>query len=240
MTADDDDARSTSLWYTGTFPVDVYDDLVDETIDVVQIDPNSDGLFTVIEIDGDDSGGYSAAEVHDAAGASWPVEKSMDTEGQIGPYTSIAAVDKDTLFISYYDATGANLKVAKSTDAGATWPAAGIETPDSSGDVGQYSSIVAVEDTDGDDNYSAPVTVASTDDVGRYASLAAEEETIAFITFYDATNGDLKSVTSVDGGASWDSTRYRGLRWRCGTAFGRSHGRTHRRLCQLLRRRRPG
>lgn len=65
---DDDDARITSRWYVGTFPVDVDNDQVDNEIDFVQVDPYSYGLYTVFELDCDDSDSYEASEVYSNTG----------------------------------------------------------------------------------------------------------------------------------------------------------------------------
>ena len=58
-----DDATLTSVWYTGSFSVDIDSTPPAETLDFVVIDPDSDGVYTVLNFDADDSGSYSAAEV---------------------------------------------------------------------------------------------------------------------------------------------------------------------------------
>jgi hypothetical protein len=43
--------------------------------------------------------------------------------------------------MSYYEGTNEDLKFAKSTDGGATWPAGNIKAVDSTGFVGAFTSI---------------------------------------------------------------------------------------------------
>ena len=57
-----------------------------------------------------------------------------------GLYTSIHAVDADTVFIGYYG--GGDLKFAKSIDGGSNWT---NRIVDSAGDTGWYASIHAVD-----------------------------------------------------------------------------------------------
>ena len=65
--------------------------------------------------------------------------KTLDSIGTVGKYTSIAcSADGVTIYISYYDETNGDLKLAKSTNSGSTFV---ISTVDSTGNVGQYASI---------------------------------------------------------------------------------------------------
>jgi len=59
--ANTDDVSITARWYVGTFSVDIDGDQIDETLDYVYVDPNSNGLFTVLNLDCDDSGHYTAS-----------------------------------------------------------------------------------------------------------------------------------------------------------------------------------
>jgi hypothetical protein len=101
--------------------------------------------------------------------------RTVESAGNVGQYCSIASADGAVFYISYYDATNADLKVAKSINSGTSWT---LQTVDSSGDVGKYTSIKVV-----------PGATTSAD--------------IVYVSYYDATNGDLKLAKSLDGGATW-------------------------------------
>jgi hypothetical protein len=224
---DEDDACITARWYIGTLPVDVDNDQLDESLDFVLIDHNSDGLFTVFELDGNDSGGYSIDEVHKAAGAMWmhSSEIQRDTPEPFGSRTTIAATDDETLFVAYYDESDGALWFTRSTNAGLDWSEPAIVDGSTAGtDVGMYASIAAYDedtlyltyyDADGRDlkvavstNGGSSWTLTAIDasgDVGRFADVAVIEDpsTTAFVSYYDATNGDLKFDFTTDGGGSW-------------------------------------
>ena len=80
-------------------------------------------------------------------GANWPIITDVDDPAIniVGLYTSIA-VDDSNVYISYWDSTDGDLKFAKSTDDGVTWPAGNIKIVDSTDNVGMYTSI-AVDGT---------------------------------------------------------------------------------------------
>ncbi len=100
----------------------------------------------------------------------WSIE-TIDSNGCVGEYTSIATDSSGKVHISYYDCTNGDLKYA--TNRGVT-PGTGncintdfnCETVDSEGDVGQYSDI------------------------------AIDLNNKVHISYYDATNGDLKYATN--------------------------------------------
>jgi len=87
---------------------------------------------------------------------------TLDSTGSEGGFTSITIGADAFPVISYYDYTNGDLKVAKCGDASCTPGSVTLRTLDSSGDVGQLTSI-----TIGADGF--PV-----------------------ISYYDATNGNLK------------------------------------------------
>jgi hypothetical protein len=113
-------------------------------------------------------------------GATWTTSE-VDAGPNVGSYSALAAVDAATIYISYYDAGSANLKVAKSSNSGGTWASA---ARDSTGDVGKYTSIAVLPDNN-------LLDASSTDDITVYVS------------YYDATNGNLKFTRSTDNGATW-------------------------------------
>ena len=149
-----------------------------------------------------------------------PTLTTVDSAGDVGKHSSIAIGVDGLPIISYYDATNYHLKVAHCGNVACT---SGVITPTldntASSDVGQYSSIAV--GTDGlpivsyyaqtpTNNFlkvahctnvactSAPVitTVDSTSvNVGLYTSIAIGANGLAAISYYDATNGDLKLAT---------------------------------------------
>lgn len=86
----------------------------------------------------------------------------VDATGDVGQWTSITTNEEGYAFISYYDATNGNLKVASCNALICHNGNSTIWTVDSGGDVGKYSSVVRSPQGD------------------------------AYISYYDATNGNLK------------------------------------------------
>ena len=143
----------------------------------------------------------------DASG--WHIE-TVDRAGFVGEYTSIALDSYDNPHISYYNNTNDDLKYAYKDASG--WH---IETVDSEEHVGLYTSIALdalgyphisyYDDTNNDLKYAYksfnPLTqrfewhiqtVDSEGDVGEYTSIALDSNGYPHISYYDATNGDLK------------------------------------------------
>ena len=139
----------------------------------------------------------------------------VDSEGDVGQYTSIG-IDggaQPRPFISYYDVTNGNLKMAYKQEPNATsWNRYVI---DSFGDVGRFSSIgveadatvhMAYYDASNQDlkyavwkdGVSTCMTVDSRGNVGQYASIDIDAEGRPSIAYYDASNGDLKLATLTD------------------------------------------
>ena len=106
-------------------------------------------------------------------GASWST-RTVDSPGSVGLNTSLALrAGTNNPSISYYNTTPDDLKYAWSNDGGSTWPGGQIKTVDSVGNVGMYTS------------------------------LALDPSGNPRISYYDATNKDLKFAWSNDGGATW-------------------------------------
>jgi len=114
-------------------------------------------------------------------GDSWSTPIVVDSPGNVGEYTSIAATDTNNIFISYYDRTNGDLKFDVSIDGGDTWNPGDIRTVDSAGDVGYWNSIAAVTD-----------------------STPGNGPTI-FISYRDASQQALNFAKSTDGGNSCTS-----------------------------------
>ena len=137
---------------------------------------------------------------------------ALDSEGQVGKYTSTTIGTDGLPVISYYDATNGNLKVAHCGNAPCSFGNT-ITTVSSIGDVGHFTSIAIGTDglpvisfydaTNGNLKVAhcgnAPcssgntiTTVSSIGDVGHFTSIAIGTDGLPVISFYDATNGNLK------------------------------------------------
>ncbi len=145
----------------------------------------------------------------------WAVE-TVDAAGDVGSHAAIALDRAGLPLVSYYDATKGDLTVARA--AGAAWQ---IETVDAAGDVGQYTAIaldpaggpwvsyydatnrdlkVARRMADGLQPAAWQIeTVDAAGDVGAHAALALDGEGRPHVSYYDATNGDLKHAWLAGG-----------------------------------------
>src|SRR3990172_6380725 len=150
------------------------------------------------------------------ARAAW-VTTTVDSNGYVGWYTSIALDTAGKAHISYYNNTNDDLRYA--TNASGTWV---TTTVDSSGDVGWHTSIALdtagkahisyLDYTNGDLKYATnasgtwiTTTVDSRGDVGWDTSIALDTAGKAHISYYDNTkNGDLKYATNASG--TWVTT----------------------------------
>ena len=157
------------------------------------------------------------------SGGSWDTTTlsmaKVDPLGNVGGYTAIAMDASNSTHISYYDFSKKNLKYA--TNASGNWACSAIDTI---GDVGIDTSIVT--DTSGNVHISyydatnrdlkyisnASGAFAGNDevvdngagaDVGRHSSLALDASGTFHISYYDATNLQLKYVAGTSG--AWSS-----------------------------------
>lgn len=151
-------------------------------------------------------------------GYSW-ISKTVDSAGDVGQYCSLDCYYSGTtyyLYVSYYDATNGNLKLAKSTNYGANWT---ISTVDSTGDTGRFTSISGTssnvyisyfdltntalrfaKSTNGGTSWSVRTNVDSQVGGGTSITWASSDVVIAY---RDNTNQALKFARSSDGGATW-------------------------------------
>ena len=139
---------------------------------------------------------------------------TIDPTGDVGEYTSIAIGNNGLPVISYHNSTDDDLKVAACTTTDCTGTAT-ISTVDSADAVGFYTSIairengfpvvsyydathrdlkIAVCTTTDCAGASLITTVDSTDNIGLYPSIAISATGLPIISYYDATNSDLKVV----------------------------------------------
>lgn len=132
-------------------------------------------------------------------------DERVEGKSNVGMYTSIAIGTDGFARVSYYDRDNGDLKLATQI-ANKKWE---IETVDSAGNVGGYTSLVlendlpriAYYDFDAGDlklaaktgtSWTKFVIDASTDwDSGKFCSLAADGNGGLAVAYYDATNGDL-------------------------------------------------
>jgi len=146
----------------------------------------------------------------------------VDSAGDVGRHTSLAAVNGNPA-ISYYDETNGDLKYVRANDAaGDNWGTPVIV--DGAGDVGWYTSLVVINGqpaisyydiTNSDLKYvragdadgicwNIPVFLDSAGIVGQYTSLAVVNGNPAISYHDEASNYDLKYVRANDAnGTSW-------------------------------------
>ncbi|MBT5122039.1 MAG: hypothetical protein HOM38_04860, partial [Euryarchaeota archaeon] len=71
------------------------------------------------------------------AAINWDVS-TLDNNGDVGNFGSMAVDDDDTLHVAYYRTTGSSLKYATLVDGGSSWS---IETVESTNNIGKFTSI---------------------------------------------------------------------------------------------------
>ncbi len=137
--------------------------------------------------------------------------RTLDSTGDQGRHSSAAVATNDNIpLVSYYDATNDDLMVYRCSNSNCSIGTAA--TLDSTGDVGQYTSMAFRDDgtpiisyydvTNGDlKAYDCTTpncflgtahTLDSAGVVGLYTSVAVRDDDSPIISYYDATNDDLK------------------------------------------------
>jgi len=190
------------------------------------------GLYTSIAIDSSDKVHISYYDATNQrlkyatkapSSISWDI-KTIDDTASVGLYTSIAIDSGDKVHISYYDATNRDLKYITNATASGAW-----QTPvtvDSTGFVGQYTSI-AIDSSDKvhisyydatfrDLRYATNATgiwqiisfknvFSILGDIGQYSSIAIDQSDGVHISYFDATNFDLKYITNATTSGAWQA-----------------------------------
>jgi hypothetical protein len=160
------------------------------------------------------NGNLKVAKCGDPFCASANTLTILDSTGDVGLHTSVAIGTDGLPVISYYDATGANLKALKCGNPSCS--SGNIITAlDSTGDVGSYTSITIGMDSFpvisyydvtnanlkvvkcGNAACSAGNTITALDsvgDVGSHTSITVGQDGLPIISYYDGTNFDLRVV----------------------------------------------
>ena len=145
---------------------------------------------------------------------SYNEQNIVDSNGNVGRFSSIAIGSDDSIHISYYDLTNRDLKYARSTGT----PIWTIETIDSTGDIGLYSSLaldsnnrphIAYYDLTNRNLKYARYTgtswviqvVDSSGTVGADVSLALDSNYNPHISYFDNANSNLKYARWT--GSTW-------------------------------------
>jgi hypothetical protein len=136
-----------------------------------------------------------------SAGATWPASApwfidTVDSIRDVGRHVSVAIDRKSGMtFISYYDATNGDLRLARYVGSGGNCGSNGAwicGTVDSDGDVGQYNSIATLPLT------TVPVLRGDQGDIGQYSLGASNQSAVMLIiAYYDASNGALKYAGGI-------------------------------------------
>jgi hypothetical protein len=158
--------------------------------------------------------------IHASSSISSPwINSAVETTNNVGLYTSIDAIDANTIFISHHDNTNGGLRFCKSTNGGSTWTCSAVETINN---VGLYTSIDAIDANtifishhdlfNGDLRFCKSTNGGSTWTcsaveteiyVGLYTSIDAIDANTIFISHHDLFNGDLRFCKSTNGGSTW-------------------------------------
>ncbi|MCB9133964.1 MAG: hypothetical protein H6636_00960 [Anaerolineales bacterium] len=144
--------------------------------------------------------------------STWQTE-TVDTNGDVGYYTSLAVDDSHDIHISYYRQDTGELRHAENIDG--DWD---LETIISAGNLGLYTSIATgtngqnyisyYDGRNGDLKFAQMAgptptiaTIDSSGTVGQYSSLALTNTNDPRIAYYDATNTALKFASRT--GTTW-------------------------------------
>ncbi len=141
------------------------------------------------------------------ASGSW-VTTTIDSDGWVGEYTSIAVDSNNKVHISYYDRTNEDLKY--STNASGSWITSMIDGV--AGYAGSYTSIAVDSNDNVHISYYAGVlkyatnasgiwatTTVDSGTAGMYTSIAIDSNNNVHISYYESVNSALKYATNASG-----------------------------------------
>ncbi len=191
---------------------------------------NNVGQYTSLALDGsgnpvvsyydDTNADLRVLHCGDPNCSSGNIDVPVDTTNNVGQYTSLALDSSGKPVVSYYDVTNHDLKLVHCGDANCS-TGNSIIPVDSTGDVGQYTSldldmgnpVVSYYDvTNGDlkllhcgnpsctsgNTIEVPDTDATSKNVGKHTSLVVAASSRAVVSYFDETNNDLKVVHCGD------------------------------------------
>ncbi|MCB1222122.1 MAG: PKD domain-containing protein [Planctomycetales bacterium] len=157
----------------------------------------------------------------DAEGSSWGNPIAVATPSDQGQFSSLLVVNGNPA-IGFWEATNSNLRYVRSADPDGTVWAPSI-TVDAPGLTGSYLSMALVHDNpamsyhdsalglrfvrandaNGSD-WGTPLSLDSVGITGGYTSLALLSTGYPAISYYDASNGDLRFIRATDqDGTAW-------------------------------------
>lgn len=166
-------------------------------------------------------------------GSTWPFVQTIDNTASVGKFNDIAVLGdgspaSTTVYASYYDADDGDLRFARSTDNGTTWPTTmdvdsmgtGLNYAytgiDALGNGGATSRVYIVYYSGGDLKFAkstnngtswTTLTIDSNGTAGDHADILAVDYGGAsnrlYVSYYNATASSLMFAKSLNDGSTW-------------------------------------